>query len=376
MLSKILILVSFVLIISSCDNGNTPTNHESNSQLSSKIDIIGDSLTSSIIVNGRNESVPGAIIGVISIDNNFSYLKSFGNANIISKTPLFRSDRFRIGALTQSFIATLTLRMIDENKIELDDIVNKYVALPHSGSLITIRHLLNMSSGIADFTDSVKYYQDIDPLLKWTNSQLLKFAFDASFSMKPGKERKFSNTNYLILGMILEKVSGESLSELIENRILNVLKLENTDFDSKGSLSNKPYSHGYLLTDRNGFFDVTNYYDYSWSWGSSNMTSDANDLLYWIESLSKGSLVSSNSSELMQKFEITNDFGNKSIYYGMGLMRLGSFVGFSSDFDGYNLSVYNLPSKNLSILVFTNASNSNDDVLIKIANLIIPGIKF
>lgn len=376
MLKKILISIFLLVTISSCDNGNSPTNHDFNAQLTSKIDKIGDSLTSSIILNGRNSSVPGVFIGVLNPDNNFSYLKSFGIADISTNTPFFRSDRIRIGSLTQSFIATLALRMVDENKINLDDYVNKYITLPHSGSIIKIRHLLDMSSGIADFSDSVSYYQELEPKRKFTKADILKFAFDATSVVSPGIEKKISNTNYLILSMILEKVSGESISDLISTKILNVLKLDNTHFNDESILSGSPYSHGYLLTETNGFFDYTSHYDYSWSWGSSNMTSNANDLLTWIEAVSEGRLISNNSLNLMQKFEKISDLNGTKRNYGMGLMRLGSYVGFTSSFYGYYLSAYNLPNRNISIIVFSNSYNNNDDVLMKIARYIMPDITF
>lgn len=365
----------FSLLLVSCDSGTAPINHEENTKISMLLDKMGDSITTKLITGGINHSVPGAVIGVISPETNFSYIKAFGKADIDKGTSLFRGDEIRIGTLTQTFIATLVFRLIDEGKILIDDAVNKYIQVPHSGSLITIRHLLSMRSGLADFTDSVKYYHQTEPQKKWTNNELLNFAFNADPLISPGQKTKISQTNYLILGMVIEKVTGEKLDVLMENRIFNVLNLSDTKFNINSSFHSSLFSRGYVYSDSTGYVDYTSKSDYSWAWSTANMTSVAGDMTDWAAAFGSGRLLSSKSLELMMNFENYKTENGLDYYYGMGMMKIGSFIGYTGEFDGYYTSLYYLPGRKTIIYVFTNSQNQNDNLIVSIARLLYPGLK-
>jgi len=378
MLKKSILFIFSIIIFSvnSCDNGTTPTNYEYNSWLASRFDKIGDSLVSDIIVNNVNHSIPGAVIGVIHPDNKFTYLSAFGKSEIITGEELFRADRIRIGDITQSFVAILTFRLIDDGKIKIDAPINTYINVPHSGSLITVRHLLSSRSGLADFTDSIRFYQEIEPNKVWTNSELVDYSFKVSPLNYPDKVTNKTNIDFLLLSMIIENVTGENMESLIKNRILNILNLSNTGFPKNAHISGGSISHGYKWSQQNGYIDYTAKYDYSWTWGSANMVSNAHDLLIWADALGTGRLISNESFNIMRNFQHFKSTEKYDVFQGLGMMKIGTFLGFSGNFDGYYTSFYYLPSRKTIIYIFTNTENDNDDLMVKIAQILMPDYKF
>ena len=374
--SILFIFVIIIVFVNSCDNGTTPTNHEYNAWLAERFDNIGDSLVSNIIINNVNRSIPGAVIGIIHPKIDFTYLSSFGKSDISAVTNLFRDDRIRIGDITQSFVATLVFRLIDDKKIMIDAPINTYINVPHSGALITVRNLLSSRSGLADYIDSVRYYQEIQPNKVWSNSELLNLSFKVPPLNFPNKVTNKTNIDFLLLSMIVESVTGEKMESLIKNRILNILNLSNTGFPNNASIGGVPYSHGYKWSQEFGYVDYTNKYDYSWSWGSGNMYSNARDLLIWADANGTGRLISDESFNNMQNFQQIKSVENYDVYQGLGLMKIGSFLGFSGNFDGYYTSLYYLPSRKTIIYIFTNAENDNDALMVKIAQILIPDYKF
>jgi D-alanyl-D-alanine carboxypeptidase len=369
-------ILIFSIIFTSCENSNSPENQDANDKLTISLDKIGDSLTTNIIVGGTNISIPGAVIGVINSETNFNYLKSFGKSDLFKNIPFNRSDEIRIGTITQTFISTIVFQLLDEGKLSLNDPINKFLKVPHSGSIITVRHLLNHRSGIADFIDSVKFYQSTNPKQKWTKEQLINFAFNSKPLITPDIETKLSKTNYLLLGLIIENLTNLDLKSVIESRILNQLNLVNTKFENESKFNSANFSNAYILNPNKVFENITDKNDYSWAWSSSNMTSNSHDLMKWASLLGNGSVVSNNSFNLMKNFN--SDYIDVLTFkkMGLGIMKIGNFIGFSGDIDGYSISMYYLPNKKTTVYIFTNTNNNNDILFLKISNLLYPGIKF
>lgn len=369
-----LLIFSTVFLTTNCDNGTLPTNHEENERYAARLDAIGDSLISNLIINGKDRSIPGVIIGLHSPDKNFTYLKAFGKADVINSTSLFRDDKFRIGTLTETFISTIIFRFIEDGKIKLNDPVNKFIQVPHSGGLITIKHLLSHRSGLADFTDSVKYYQNEEPMKKFSTSELLNYAFNSYPLITPDKKTEYSHTNYLLLSLVAEQVSGETIGSLIDKRIIKALNLTNTEFQADAQLTGA-YSKGYVWSDSLGLSDYTHTYDYSWLWGSANMTSNSFDLMSWTKSFVEGRLISANSLQEMQSFNLFKTKETLDVKYGKGMMGIGALLGFSGETYGYHTSVYYIPSRKITIFVFTNTANDNDNLVVDVARVVLPALR-
>lgn len=369
-----LIIAITASFISSCQNSTNPTNYDSNTRLAKRLDLIGDSLTNINSASGK-PSVNGAIIGVISSENNFTYLRAFGKADISTNTLLKRSDEYRIGTLTESFLATLTLILVEDGLLSLDDKINQYIDLPHSGNYISIRDLLQHKSSFPDFVDSVDFYQKFEPNRVFSYNELVDFVYKQKDYYIPINEPKYSHFNYYLLGKILENVSEEKLDYLIKRKVLDPLSLENTFFNNKSDFYSSSYSNGYELSDSKSFIDVTQNRNYSWTWASANMTSITQDLIKWVFYLNEGTLLNRTSQKEMQDFTYFYDINNLNVYLGAGMMRIGTFQGFSGKVSGYNISLYYLPNKDATIVVFTNSENNNENLIIQIAQLLYPGYR-
>ena len=136
--------------------------------------------------------------------------------------------RFRIASLTKTFVATAVLQLVDEGQVALDDPLERFVPGIANGDRVTVRDLLAMSSGVWSFTsdEGLVARFDGDPMLPWTVDDTLDLVRDHDADFSPGAEVVYSDSNYVLLGTILEQVTGRPIGEVIEERILEPLALD------------------------------------------------------------------------------------------------------------------------------------------------------
>lgn len=307
-----------------------------------------DDALEKIMSDGR---IPGAIVG-IWVQGKGTWVQARGVADLRSKTPMNTSDRVRIASITKTFVATVVLQLVDAGKLSLDDTVDSYVARVPNGDTITVRQLLNHTSGLYDYIYDPVFQAACaaDPLEKWTPDQLLSSSILHDPYFAPGTGFHYSNTNYVILGMIVEKVTGRTIGTEISHRTLEPLALKDTSFAVSPEMR-EPASRGYA-EEYGKFEDVTDR-DPSMGWASSAMTSDLNDLRVWSEALANGGLISEDSER--ERMILVKDAGS-NVQYGLGLMEWGGFVGHEGNAFGFSTAMFQLPSKDATIIVIFNVS--------------------
>jgi len=219
-----------------------------------------------------------------------------GIADLRTKKTMKTDFRFRIGSVTKTFTATVLLQLAGENRLNLDDSIEKW--LPgviqgngYDGKQITIRQILNHTSGIADYTQS----KDVDlmnPTKSYTAEEIVKIGIALPPDFAPGKSWSYSNTGYVILGILIEKVTGNSYAEEIENRIIEPLKLSDTFLPGNSSvIPGTKHARGYVqLGEASGLSDIT-YYNPSIASSAGDMISSADDLNKFFSYLLKGKLL-------------------------------------------------------------------------------------
>ena len=179
---------------------------------------------------GGQEPIPGAVIGVW-IPGKAPFLKGIGLSDISPAKPMAIDDKFRVGSNTKTFVVTVLLQLVDEKKLSLDDTISKFnlgVTVPNADK-ITVRQLCRMESGLPDVYNVPEMDKiDITVNSKFTAKQLVDIAGKQPPLFAPGAKWNYSNTNYLLLGMIIEKVSGHTVADEIKNRLLIPLELKNT----------------------------------------------------------------------------------------------------------------------------------------------------
>lgn len=313
-----------------------------------------DALTDSIMAN---TNLPGMIVSVVCGD--FKYEKAKGYADLANTKPMTLDKLFRIGSVTKTFTNTILLQLVDEGKLSLDDPINKFFPDFPNRQNITVRMLTNMTSGIYNYSESNAFEDSMTayPLHKYTPQDLVNSALGHPPYFDPGTGFHYSNTNTIMIGIIIEKLTGNTLQDETIKRIITPLGLKNTTIPSS-NLMPGDYSHGYT---ENGdslippLPDLSEKYDPSWAGAAGDIISDIQDLKVYVKALGKGTMISPKmQSERLQWVKVNDEFS-----YGIGIFKTrDSFIGHNGGYPGYtNITIYS-PEKDCSIIVFYNTQSN------------------
>lgn len=219
-----------------------------------------------------------------------------GIADLRTKKPMKTDFRFRIGSVTKTFTATVVLQLAGENRLNLDDYIEDWLPGVIQGNgyddkQITIRQLLNHTSGIANYTRS-KDFNMMDTKKSYTAEGLVKMGISMPPDFAPGKSWSYSNTGYVLLGILIEKVTGNSYAEEIENRIIEPLELANTFLPGNSSvIPGTKHARGYIQLDGASEPKDVTYYNPSMGSSAGDMISTADDLNKFFSYLLGGKLL-------------------------------------------------------------------------------------
>jgi len=307
--------------------------------------------------------------------------------------PPTTDDYFRVGSVTKTMVATAILQLAQEQKIQLSDFVSHYRSDVPNGDKITIEQLLSMRSGLFSFSNApeVGLSIDRDPSTIWTPEQLLSTAFQHAPTSEPGLKFDYSNTNTVILGTIIEKLDGKSLSQALKDRLFIPLGMNHTLYPEidVNTLPN-PHSQGYLYGAAAGFLrdaplpaslqadikagiarpaNVTNT-NPSWTGAAGAVISTAEDLAIWVEALVTGKLL---NAEYHQKWlnSSTPISNSPVIGYGMGHFAITTSVGSKlyGHFGltpGFNTWMFHDPINQVTIVSWANlCPNSGTNAFFK-----------
>lgn len=310
---------------------------------------------------------PGMIISITRGDT-IIYEEAKGLANIETGEKMHPGMRFRIGSLTKTFTITVLLQLVDQGLLKLDDTIDKFFPLtliPHADS-ITVRMLANMTSGLYNYSelDEFNTMMSQTPGRKWKPEELVDIAVKKEPYFSPGLGWHYSNTNTILIGMIIEKLTGHPLDTEIKFRIIDRLGMKNTDFALTPEIIGY-HPLGYGEDDASFVFpwvDVTIKYDPSWAWAAGAMISDIYDLKIYLKALAEGTLLTPE----MQKERLKWGLDKEGMKYGAGIFQVGNgFLGHNGSYPGYhNISVHS-PKTNMTVIIFYNSQSnrSPDDFL-------------
>jgi D-alanyl-D-alanine carboxypeptidase len=316
-----------------------------------------DRYSDSIITEAKQ---PGLIVSITK-GSEIIYEKAKGLANIETKTPMDLAMRFRIGSLTKTFTGTVALQLADEGKLSLDDPLEKYFPNVPNSKNITVRMLGDMSSGLYNYSEAKEVDDSMNahPRKKWKPEELVNVSIRNPVYFEPGKGYHYSNTNTTLLGMIIEKLTGNSLGSEIKTRIIDKLGLTDTEFPSDADFTGF-HSEGYNEDDSKfiePLTDVTVKHDPSWAWAAGAIISSVKDIKIYIKALADGTLISS----AMQTERMKWSLNMAGLKYGFAVFRAGNdFYGHNGSYPGYhNVSVYS-PKTGITIIIFYNSQTNRD----------------
>ena len=299
----------------------------------------------------RKDGVTGLVIGVARKDS-IPILQAFGSADVEHDTAVSPQTVFRIGSLTKQFTAAAVLLLAEEGRLHPDDPLKKHLPdCPAPANSVTLRQLLQHTSGLRDFTRLPNYR--FDRQTDVSADEVLKRFISLPPDFAPGTRHQYCNSGYFLLGLVIEKVSGKSYREFIEERLLKPAGM-------KQSLCDDPYrivprrASGYSRWG--GKLRNASYVSLKQSVGAGNMAATAGDLLLWQQALIDHRVLSKESfQQMITKGRLNNE---REFAYGMGvhirqsigkpvIRHAGGISGFRSDLAWY-------PESGFIIVVLAN----------------------
>ncbi|MEV7242107.1 serine hydrolase domain-containing protein [Streptomyces sp. NPDC093248] len=267
-----------------------------------------------------DQGAPGALARVD--DGDASYLVTRGVADRSTRQDISTADRFRIGSVTKSFSAVVLLQLADERKLDLDAPVNRYLPKLLPDDRITVRHVLGHRSGLYDYSNdmfarSVSGFEAVrDKVFGYRD--LVALSLRKPRTNAPGAAYSYSNTNYVVAGLLIEKLTGGSVRDAYEKRLITPLGLRDTFYVHPDTKIPGRHAHGYLTPDAAGakLVDATDQ-TVSWAQSAGALISSARDLNTFYSALLRGRLLSAARLAEMERF----DRVDATTSYGLGLRR-------------------------------------------------------
>lgn len=305
----------------------------------------------------------------VSIPGQGEWSGARGLANPAVGIPATPNDQVRVASITKLFVATVALQLVQEGWLQLDQTVEFWLpGLLPKGAQITVRQLLNHTSGVPDYlTDGFAWSASEQQWRYWAPEELVAAALQRGAGGTPGARWSYSNTNYVLLGMIIERVTHYPLHEEIRNRIINQLGLHDTyiePFEQPPSVV-RSFARQRDLTDVN----------LSFAWAAGNISATTADLVRFSQALFGGALLGPEALALMHEFRGT---GSGDLLYGLGLMQdrlnAGQFAdgqprprewgitrGHTGGLIGSRSVLWYLPERGITLAVNINTMNADPD---------------
>ena len=322
-------------------------------------------------------AMPGVSVTIIFPDGT-TWTGASGMADIRGKVTVTPDTAFALASVTKTFTAALILSFVEEDEIDLDASVLSYLKGLRIDPKITVRQLLDHTSGLRDYF----FHPAIDRILVdhpdrvWTEAESLKYVGKPYF--KPGKGWHYSNTNYLVLGMLAERVGGASLGDLLRERFFEPLGLDGT-FYQPTETARGPVAHGYrfattatdakpidLMADGPTipFTSVV-----SAARGAGALAATSSDVARWARALYGGGVLEDASlQEMLDDIARTEPYG-PTVPYGLGVQATTidgqAALGHSGRLLGFRSAMRYLPESGISIAVLTNQSRTDPAVVVR-----------
>jgi len=282
-----------------------------------------------------------------------------GVADLAAGTAMSAQDHYRIGSLTKTYVSAAVLDLVAKHRIRLKDPVKRYLpGFLNGGPRVTIRQLLNHTSGLYEFNDDPRV---LAPYLKgdlahvWTPQQLVRIALTHDSVSAPGAEYHYSNTNYLLAGLVVQAVTGHPLADVLQRRVFSRAHLESTTFTASTDLP-APATHGYFTFSGDQPTDITSLYPYPWASGAA--VSTAPDVARFYRGLLSGDVLPRRLLATMRTTVDASAEDGPGTSYGLGLERFttpcGPAWGHGGNFPGYVTYVYSSPSGGRQTVLMLN----------------------
>jgi D-alanyl-D-alanine carboxypeptidase len=297
-------------------------------------------------------SAPGAVVGVWQ-KGRPPYVGTFGVRSTTPRRPMRPNLYMRIGSETKTFTVTAVLQLVDQGKISLDDPISKYVDGVISGDTITLRQLAEMRSGLVNYTVTEPFDRSLtaDPHQAWTPRQLLSYSIGGPLQFAPGTGFSYSNTNTILLGLVVEKVSGQAIGDYIGQHITAPLGMTQTSFPTDASLPS-PHADGYASSTPTKQIANATHWNPTWTWAAGQMVSTLRDLRTWAPRLATGRGLISAATQRERAASVAGP--GDPVTYGIGLFNVHQWIGHNGSLPGYQTLALYRPQTRTTIVALIN----------------------
>ncbi len=315
----------------------------------------------------RNAEFPGATVGFILADGRFASV-STGLADVENKTPLQPTDKMLAGSIGKTYFAAVVMQLVQEGKLHLDEKIEKwfgrdkwFARLPNAKE-ITVKMLMNHTSGLAEYYELKGFMNTLrtKPDLVFTPEILVECVLDSQPLFRAGQGWAYADTNYILVGMIAERITKKSLYSEVEKRILKPLKLTRTTPSNRRalpgvitgySMPNSPFGfEGRVIKD--GKFIINPQFE----WAGGGYASTAEELARWAKALYEGKVFQ--PAMLEQMLEAVPAKTGRGDKYGLGVQvrqsHWGASYGHGGWFPGYLSEMEYFPEHKVAIAIQVN----------------------
>jgi D-alanyl-D-alanine carboxypeptidase len=325
----------------------------------------------------KDNVIPGAVV-LIKSPGQGDWLATFGTATIGRDEPMTAGDHFRVGSNTKTMTSTVILQLVQEGRLSLDDPIGKYRSGVPNGDRITIAQLAEMRSGLYSYTFDPSFNRtlDDDPGKAWTPDELLAIAFTHPPDAQPGTTFDYSNTNIVLLGEVIERLTGQPLERAFADRIFTPLGMAQSSLPVRTDAAlPSPFMHGYSFGT-----NVSTMQSYalppdqqaaaragalapndetganpSWAWAAGGAISTVGDLTTYVQALVGGRLLNPATQQVrMASIRPTDPAHPDGGGYGIGIAEFGPLIGHDGQIPGYMTFAGQDPTTGLTIVIATN----------------------
>jgi D-alanyl-D-alanine carboxypeptidase len=350
----------------------------------------------------RANAIPGTVVLVESPDKG-DWSGSFGTAVFGKKVPMSLGDYLRVGSNTKTMTGTVILQLVEEGKLALGDPISKFVPSVPDGANITIANLLEMRSGLYSYSFDPGFNESMDahPNKAWKPSELLRIAFSHPSPEAPGQTFEYNNTNYVLLGVVIQKLTGVSASRAFRERIFEPLGLTQTSMPGRADHRLPgPHAKGYQFRTNVQTLDTYKvpksqqraalagtlrpyehtYENPSWAWTAGGAISTPSNLATYVKALVGGGLLDKQMQKLrLDSIKPVDDTVTNGVGYGLGLAQFAPGVlGHDGQVPGYSTFMSYDRKTGDTIIVGTNLSASpitGENAAVEVAKVIVGALK-
>ena len=369
------VLVAGTLVLAGCTSSPSSSTSSASASGSPAAEPAYVAKVSASVEQTMKENViPGAVVLISSKDQG-EWTGTFGTRTWGTDEPMQAGDHFRIGSNTKTMTSTVILQLVQEGKLALDDPISTYIPGVPGGDQITIANLSEMRSGLYSYSFDTTFNNTLDqqPQKVWTPQELIDIAFSHPQNGPPGQEFNYSNTNIVLLGMVIEQLTGMTASEAFQERIFTPLGLKDTSLPVDSAIPN-PHPQGYSFGSNTS--TITTYAlpeadqplaldgrllpnnetmaNPSWGWTAGGAISTVDNMRTYVEALVDGGLLDAATQKIRMDSIVPSNPAAPSAGYGLGIAQFDKLYGHDGQIPGYMTFMGHDPESGLTIVIATN----------------------